>query len=193
MSSRAQITIGAVVTAGTEAYTIADLSTVWMMASVNETDTGKLRIGLPAEVRVEAFPDVRFPGSVTYLGSELDPTTRTLQVRVLVPNPGQRFAPEMYANAKFPEPQTRASRVPAGRSSAGSERQHGRLRRKNGDEFEARPVKLGKRDAGEVEVDRGCEDRGAGGGERRLSAEIADAAQARSKAGELKRACIAFS
>lgn len=147
-----EITIGAVVTAGTEAYTIADLSTVWMMASVNESDTGKVRIGLPAEVRVESYPEIRFPGSVTYLGGELDPTTRTLQVRILLRNPGLRLRPEMYANANFPEPQSRqALFLPEGALQDVNGNTVVFIR-KNGDQFEAMAVQLGIHDAGEVEV-----------------------------------------
>ncbi len=146
------LTLGAVAAAGTEAYTIADLSSVWMVASVNESDTGKVRIGLPAEVGVESFPGITFHGSVTYLGGELDPTTRTLQVRVLVNNPAQKLRPEMYANAKFPEPQTRVAMFLPEDALQDINGNTIVFVRKNGDEFEARPVKLGKHDAGEVEV-----------------------------------------
>ncbi len=146
------LTIGAVVASGTEAYTIADLSTVWMVASVNESDTGKVQIGLQAEIRVESYPDISFPGSVTYLGGELDPTTRTLQVRVLVPNAGWRLRPEMYANATFPEPQTREAMFLPEEAMQDVNGNTVVFVRKNGDDFEARPVQLGKRLEGQVEV-----------------------------------------
>lgn len=149
------ITLGAVVSTGTEAFTIADLSSVWVIASVNETDTGKLRIGLPASVKVEAFSEVRFHGTLTYLGKELDPATRTLQARVLVPNPGQRLRPEMYAAIEFPEPQTREALFVPEEALQDINGNTVVFVRKESDHFEAKPVTLGERDAGQVEVKAG--------------------------------------
>ena len=146
------VTMGAVVASGAEAFTVSDLSSVWMLAAVNESDTGKVRIGLPSEVSVQSYPDLKFQGSVTYFGGELDPATRTMQVRVLVRNPGQKLRPEMYANAKFPEPHTRIGTFLPEEALQDLNGNTVVFVCKNGDEFEARPVKLGKRDAGQVEV-----------------------------------------
>jgi membrane fusion protein, heavy metal efflux system len=81
-------TVGTVVSAGDPVFTIADLSSLWLIASVNEADMSRVRPGQRVQIVVRAFADRKFPGRVMRLGERLDPQTRTLQVRVLVPNAG---------------------------------------------------------------------------------------------------------
>ena len=71
------------------------------MANVSEGDLAYLRIGQPVRVLVRAYPDRVFRGRILRLGEELDATTRTLKVRVLVPNQGGLLKPEMYATAEI--------------------------------------------------------------------------------------------
>ena len=78
-------------------YTIADPSDVWVMGRVYERDIRMLRAGQQAIVRLDAFPDQEFEGVVDYLGSQLDPATRTIEARVVLPNPQRRFRPGMFA------------------------------------------------------------------------------------------------
>jgi RND family efflux transporter MFP subunit len=72
-----------------------------MIASVNESDLSHLRIGQPVRVSVRAYPDRRFSGRILRLGEELDPQTRTLQVRVHVPNERNLLKPQMFATAEI--------------------------------------------------------------------------------------------
>lgn len=101
------ITLGSVVEPGQEVYTVTDLSSVWMMASVNEADIAKVRVGQKARILTQAFPNEEFTGRVTQLGTGLDPKTRTLQARVLVPNTAMKLRPEMYASAQIAESDSR--------------------------------------------------------------------------------------
>jgi RND family efflux transporter MFP subunit len=95
------VTPGSVANPGDELFVISDLSTVWMIAAVNEEDLGKVRLGMPVTVRVQAYPDQAFPGRVTKLGDQLDPATRTVPVRVELANGQGRLKPEMYATAEI--------------------------------------------------------------------------------------------
>ena len=92
-------TLGTVVTAGNHVFTVSNLSTLWMLAAVNEADLAGIRIGQAVRVTVKSYPGESFPARVIKLGEKLDPATRTLQVRVAVPNPGGRLKPEMFASA----------------------------------------------------------------------------------------------
>jgi cobalt-zinc-cadmium efflux system membrane fusion protein len=79
-------------------YVLGDLSTVWLLASVKETDVPFVKVGQPVTVRVLAYPDRAFAAKVVSVGSTIDPTTRRLQVRAEVENPDQMLKPEMFAS-----------------------------------------------------------------------------------------------
>ena len=97
---------GMVFEPGNEAYTVSDLRTVWMVASVSEIDLPHLRVGERVTVSTDAWPGQSFPGMVTLIGSSLDPATRTVQVRATLANPSGRLKPQMFANASIGEAET---------------------------------------------------------------------------------------
>ena len=70
------------------AFTIADLSTVWVLCDVYENDIAKLQLGQQANITVSAFPDKPLTGRISDIGPILDPALRTAKVRVEVRNPG---------------------------------------------------------------------------------------------------------
>jgi membrane fusion protein, heavy metal efflux system len=87
---------GQVVQAGqTQAFTITDLSTVWVLANVYQADLAYIRNGDDVVVETDAYPD-KFHGRISYVASALDPGTRTLQARVVVDNPGEKLKRDMY-------------------------------------------------------------------------------------------------
>jgi cobalt-zinc-cadmium efflux system membrane fusion protein len=96
---RRNVTPGSVSKPGDELFAISDLSTVWMIAAVQEEHLGSLRTGMPVQVQVQAFRDRTFRGRITKIGEQLDPATRTIQVRVELSNPAGALKPEMYATA----------------------------------------------------------------------------------------------
>ncbi|HLK66255.1 MAG TPA: efflux RND transporter periplasmic adaptor subunit [Bryobacteraceae bacterium] len=69
-------------------FTISDLSSVWVICDVYENDLASVRIGDTAEIRLNAYPDRVFKGTVSNIGAILDPAIRTAKVRVEVANPG---------------------------------------------------------------------------------------------------------
>ncbi|HZL26993.1 MAG TPA: efflux RND transporter periplasmic adaptor subunit [Acidobacteriaceae bacterium] len=87
---------GQVVQAGsTQAFTISDLSDVWVLANVYQADLAAVRSGQDVTVTTDAYPEV-FHGRISYVSPAVDPTTRTLQARIVVENPGEKLKKDMY-------------------------------------------------------------------------------------------------
>jgi membrane fusion protein, heavy metal efflux system len=70
------------------AFTIADLSVVWIICDVYENDIPKIQLGQPAQIRLNAYPGRVLTGHISDIGPILDPSIRTAKVRIEVPNPG---------------------------------------------------------------------------------------------------------
>ena len=87
---------GQVMQAGqTQAFTISDLSTVWVMANVYQADLQYVKQGDDVVVQTDAFAQ-SFHGKISYVSPALDPNTRTLQARIVVDNPGEKLKRDMY-------------------------------------------------------------------------------------------------
>jgi cobalt-zinc-cadmium efflux system membrane fusion protein len=80
-------------------FTISDLSSVWITCDVYENDMANVRLGDSAIIRLNAFPNRVFKGTVSNIGSILDPNIRSAKVRIEVPNPGEIMRPGMFATA----------------------------------------------------------------------------------------------
>ncbi len=80
---------------------IADLSTVWLTGNVQEKDIRHLAKGQQVNAVFPAYPGEVLRGKVLFIGDILDPDTRSIKVRVAVPNPGGRFKPGMFATVNF--------------------------------------------------------------------------------------------
>jgi cobalt-zinc-cadmium efflux system membrane fusion protein len=90
---------GQVMQAGqTQAFTISDLSTVWVLADVYQADLAYVKTGDAVVVQTDAYPDT-FHGKISYVSAALDPNTRTLQARIVVDNPGEKLKKDMYCTA----------------------------------------------------------------------------------------------
>jgi len=70
------------------AFTVADLTTVWAICDVYESDIAKLSLGTGSEIKVNAYPDKQLTGHISDIGPVLDPSIRTAKVRIELPNPG---------------------------------------------------------------------------------------------------------
>ena len=88
-------------------FTVADLSVLWIEASLFEKDLGRVRVGARAAVRVAAYPGETFEGTLTYIASTMDRDTRTARARIEVRSPDHRLKPEMFATAAIDTPATR--------------------------------------------------------------------------------------
>jgi membrane fusion protein, heavy metal efflux system len=87
---------GQVVQAGQmQAFTISDLSTVWVLANIYQADLAFVNSGEDVVVQTDAYPG-SFHGRISYVSPALDPNTRTLQARIVVDNPGEKLKKDMY-------------------------------------------------------------------------------------------------
>ena len=87
---------GQVVQAGqTQAFTISDLHTVWVLANVYQADLAYVHTGDDVVVQTDAYPG-SFHGKISYVSPAVDPNTRTLQARIIVDNPGEKLKRDMY-------------------------------------------------------------------------------------------------
>jgi len=83
------------------AFTVADLSSVWVICDVYENDIPKIKLGQMAQIKLNAYPDKVFFGRVSDIGPVLDPNIRTAKVRIEVPNPGLIMKVGMFVTATF--------------------------------------------------------------------------------------------
>ena len=147
---------GMMIKAGDEIYRFADLSTIWVIADVAEQDLGQVKVGSPARLSFRAFPGERFEGTVTFILHELDAATRTAKARIEVKNPGHRLKHEMFADVEINAGGAAPERlvVPASALIDSGIRQVVLIDRGEG-RFEPRPVKVGVRGDGFVEITEG--------------------------------------
>jgi Cu(I)/Ag(I) efflux system membrane fusion protein len=144
---------GQKIKAGDELYRIADHSHVWVIADVAESDLPAIKIGTRATMMVRAYMDQPIEGEVTFIYPELKAETRTARVRIEVSNADGRLKVDMYADVVLhagaqDEP---VAAIPIGAAIDSGTRQVVLVAKGEG-RFEPRPVKLGQRGDGYVEV-----------------------------------------
>ncbi len=152
---RRMVTTGTVVSAGQEAFTVSDPGVLWLIANVSEGDLSGLHVGQPVLIHVRAYPGKYFEGRIARLGEELDPTTRTLQVRVTVPNPEHALKAEMYASVEIERRSTRAALFVPESAEQEVNGQTVVFVRVAPDQFEARPIQIARKSGRMVEVSQG--------------------------------------
>ncbi|HWY95709.1 MAG TPA: efflux RND transporter periplasmic adaptor subunit [Steroidobacteraceae bacterium] len=86
---------------GTPVFTIADPTSVWLLANVREADAGLVKLGQSVEVRVLAYPKRAFKARVTYVAALVDSVTHRLPVRAEIENRDGALKPEMFANFRI--------------------------------------------------------------------------------------------
>jgi RND family efflux transporter MFP subunit len=102
------------VTPDSELYTITDLSRVWIVADVFESDITAISLGDTARVSFANGSAPALTARVSYIQPQVDPMTRTVQVRLDAANPGTRMKPDMFVNVEFGIATTPQLTVPAG-------------------------------------------------------------------------------
>ena len=139
--------------AGEMLYQIADLSSVWLLAEVFEQELGLVRQGQAVKIRLDAYPDKVFTGTVTFIYPTVTPETRTAKVRIELPNPGGLLKPAMYASVEMASTRSdgQALAVPDSAVLDTGARQLVLVQREEG-RFEPRTVKTGTRADGYIEV-----------------------------------------
>lgn len=82
----------------TQAFMVSDMSTVWVLANVYQSDLAFVKSGDAVAVQTDSYPGT-FHGKISYISPALDPNTRTLQARIVVDNPGEKLKKDMYVTA----------------------------------------------------------------------------------------------
>jgi len=139
--------------AGEVLYQVADLSQIWLLAEVFEQDLGQVRIGQSVNIRVDAYPEKLFAGKATFVYPTVNAETRTAKLRIELANPQALLKPSMYARIEITSSRGkgRALAVPDSAVLDTGTRQLVLVQRGEG-RFEPRPVKLGLRADGYIEV-----------------------------------------
>lgn len=135
---------------------VADLSSVWITAGVQEKDIRRVHAADDAVVALAAYPGEPIKGKVLFVGDLLDPETRTIKVRIELPNPDGRLKPGMFATVTFSDKARTEVVVPTAavvmhgdKSSVFVERSPWR--------FERRDVDVGEQIGDHIVVTRGLE------------------------------------
>jgi cobalt-zinc-cadmium efflux system membrane fusion protein len=97
------VTQGTAVTPGSPLFVVSDLSTLWVLAEVDEAHLAAAKVGRAATVHVAAYPGESFAATVTYIGETVNPKTRRVTIRCETPNADGRLKPEMYATVDLGE------------------------------------------------------------------------------------------
>ena len=139
------------ITPETVLYTIADLSTVWVIADVFEYEAANVRLNQPATMTLEYLPGRVFRGRVSNILPQVDPTTRTLKVRIQFDNPGYALKPDMYGQVELQTGGTRKLVVPQSAVLNSGERQVVFVDLGDG-HFEPRAVQIGQQRQDRIEI-----------------------------------------
>jgi membrane fusion protein (multidrug efflux system) len=148
------VSVGALVSAGAEITTLDDTSTMKLDFSVPETFLAATRAGLEIQARTSAYPDARFDGKVATVDTRVDPETRSVAVRALLPNPKGLLRPGMFLTVNLIRERVDALLVPEQALVPEQDKQFVFVAVADGDQHKAvkRQVQIGRRQPGIVEV-----------------------------------------
>ena len=143
------LTKGEVVETTEKLFVVADLSEVWVIANIPEKDIpyihqDQLKHGQTVEVIVTTYPNQIFHGKITYVGDVLDPATRTMRLRLELPNADRKLKPEMYATIRvYSDAERNVLVVPESAVQRDRDKKFVFVQR-DAQSFEARDIKLGQ-------------------------------------------------
>ncbi|MDA5194415.1 efflux RND transporter periplasmic adaptor subunit [Govanella unica] len=135
---------------------VADLSSIWMVANVSESDLPRLKLGQPVSVAVTALPGRSFPGVLNYIAAAVDPATHRITVHSEIPDPHHELRPQMLANFVIDTGDIKHS--PAVPDNSVVWETTGAMTvfvTRDGRKFERRAVKLGLKQAGFYQIVEG--------------------------------------
>ena len=142
----------------TQCFTISNMNTVWVLVNVFQSDLPYVHAGDSVEINTETYPDI-FHGKISYIAPSLDPTTRTLQARIVTENPGKKLKKDMYVTAQvkagsIPD----AITVPDAAVLRDTENQPFVYVQTNNNQFARRLVTLGHSTQGRTEISSGLKE-----------------------------------
>jgi Cu(I)/Ag(I) efflux system membrane fusion protein len=144
------------VEAGAMPIEMVDLSRVWVVADVYESELRHVKVGMPATLSLKAYPNRTFKGRVTFIAPQLDPRTRTVSVRLEFPNPTEELKPEMFGEVTLQSTAREGLRIPRD-AVIDSGTENVVFVALGGGKFEPRRVKLGDSDERFAEVVEGLD------------------------------------
>jgi len=144
---------GQVLQAGqTQCFTISNMSTVWVLASVYEDQLAYVHVGDPVTIKTDAYP-ASFFGRISFMGAALDPASRTLQARIDTKNPEGKLKKDMYVTATVVAGKiSDALLVPDAAVLRDAENQPFVYVQQATDQFARRPVKVGESSEGKTQI-----------------------------------------
>jgi membrane fusion protein, heavy metal efflux system len=143
---------------GTQCFTISNTSTVWVLVNVFQSDLPYVHPGDAVEINTDTYPEV-FHGKISYVASALDPTTRTLQARIVTQNPDRKLKRDMYVTVQVHAGSiANAITVPDAAVLRDSENQPFVYVLTNGNQFARRSVTLGPSTAGRTLITSGLKE-----------------------------------
>jgi Cu(I)/Ag(I) efflux system membrane fusion protein len=149
-----EVVPGMRIEAGGMPYELWDLTSVWVLADVYETDLRHLAVGAPATLTFKAVPGREYQGRVAFIDPLLDPKTRTAKVRISLGNPGAVLKPEMFGEVVLKTAPRQALRIPTDAVIDSGTRSVVFVALGDG-KFQPRVVRLGASDGDYVEVQDG--------------------------------------
>jgi len=141
---------GAMVQAGTPAFTLTDLSSVWISVEVPEAQASVLRQGQKADASIQTLPGKTFEGRIDYIYPDLNPQTRTVKARIALVNPGLVLKPGMFAQVSLGAVARKALTVPTEAVIQTGTRSVVIVA--DGERFQPATVKTGARTDGHIEI-----------------------------------------
>jgi len=150
-----KIVTGVYVSEGSTLYEISDISTLWNIADVYETDAGFIRIDEKAKLSIGTYPDEVFNGTVSLIYPVVNPQTRTVKVRLLVNNTSGKLKPNMYTETLFMRKKGKSLTVPVGAVLVTGKRNLVYVKADHENHFEAREVGVGIRFDNKYEITSG--------------------------------------
>src|SRR5579863_5911950 len=139
---------------GTNLYTIADLSVVWVQGQVFQTDIGRIKVGDSATITTDASPGRSFHGRVNFIYPQVDEATRTVKVRLEIPNPNMQLSLGMFVNVNLDAPMGRQLAIPSSGVFQSGTRQIAFVDRGSG-YFEPREIETGAQAGDDLVVLKG--------------------------------------
>jgi Cu(I)/Ag(I) efflux system membrane fusion protein len=153
-----KVVTGVYVSEGSTLYEISDISTLWNIAEVYESDAGYIRVGEKANLSIATYPNEMFTGTVSLIYPVVNPQARTVKVRVIVNNANGKLKPNMYTETLFTRKKGKALTVPVGAVLVTGKRNLVYVKAEHENHFEAREVGIGSRFNDKYEITWGLTD-----------------------------------
>jgi membrane fusion protein, heavy metal efflux system len=131
--------------------TVADITTIWALGDIYEQDLAAAKMGEDARVTLNAYPDQHWSGRVSVVSGAVDPNTRTLRVRVILPNAEGRIKPGMFGAIRLVKSSTSGILVPASAVIREGNDAYMFVAKGNG-HYERRTVKIGRAVDDSIEI-----------------------------------------